>query len=87
MDGKMQQLANQLTDQVNIYKELEAKYHRAESKIVNLEDRLTNLDSEYCATEVLRDTLKSDKIKVKLKSIQNKNSIFVKCHRQKNTVN
>jgi hypothetical protein len=64
MDGKMQQLANQLTDQISIYKELEAKYQRAESKTVDLEGRLTNLDSEYNATEVLRNTLKSDKIKV-----------------------
>ena len=30
MEGKLQQLASQLTDQVTMYKDLEAKYHRAE---------------------------------------------------------
>lgn len=60
----MQQLANQLTEQINLYKELEAKYHHGEARVVELETRLKNLDSEYCATEVLRDNLKSDRVKV-----------------------
>ena len=64
MEGKMQQLANQLTDQINLYKELESKYHHGESRVIELETRLKHLDGEYCANEVLRDNLKSDRIKV-----------------------
>jgi hypothetical protein len=64
MEGKVQQLANQLQEQINLYKELEHKYHKAEIHSVELENRLKSLDSEYCANEVLRDNLKSDRIKV-----------------------
>jgi hypothetical protein len=64
MEGKMQQLANQLSDQINLYKEIEAKYHHGEARVVELEHRLKNLDGEYCANEVLRDNLKSDRVKV-----------------------
>lgn len=63
MEGKVQQLAQQLQDQINLYKELEAKYHKAECHSVELENRFKSLDSEYCANEVLRDNLKSDRIK------------------------
>jgi|LakMenEpi03Aug12_release.lakeMendotaPanAssembly.Ray.scaffolds.fasta_scaffold5467827_1 hypothetical protein len=68
MEGKVQQLANQLQEQINLYKELESKYHKAESHCIELENRFKSLDSEYCANEVLRDNLKSDRIKVNLKS-------------------
>lgn len=64
MEGKVQQLANQLNEQINLYKELESKYQRTECHCVELENRLKSLDSEYCANEVLRDNLKSDRIKV-----------------------
>jgi hypothetical protein len=63
MEGKIQQLANQLTEQVNLYKELEAKYHRGEAHIIEMESKFKSLDSEYCANEVLRDNLKTDRIK------------------------
>jgi chromosome segregation ATPase len=63
MEGKIQQLATQLTEQVNLYKELEAKYHRGESHIIELESKLRSLDNEYCATEAIRDNLKSDRVK------------------------
>lgn len=64
MEGKIQQLANQLTEQINLYKELEAKYQKGESRSIELESRLRSLDSEYCANEALRDNLKSDRVKV-----------------------
>jgi phage shock protein A len=64
MDGKVQQLANQLSEQVHIYKDMEMKYHQAETKIIELEGRLRSLDSEYSTNEVLRDNMKSDKIRV-----------------------
>lgn len=63
MEGKIQQLANQLNEQITLYKELEIKYHRGEAHVVELETRFKSLDSEYCATEVIRDNLKSDRIK------------------------
>ncbi|CAF0745813.1 unnamed protein product [Brachionus calyciflorus] len=63
MEGKIQQLANQLTEQINLYKELEAKYQRGESRCIELESRFKSLDSEFCANEALRDNLKSDRIK------------------------
>lgn len=63
MEGKVQQLANQLQEQINLYKELEHKYQKAEIHSVELENRFKSLDSEYCANEVLRDNLKSDRIK------------------------
>lgn len=63
MEGKIQQMANQLTEQVNIYKELEHKYHTSEAHAIELERKLKSLDSEYCATEVLRNNLKSDHLK------------------------
>ena len=65
MEGKIQQMANQLTEQVNIYKELEHKYHTSEAHAIELERKLKSLDSEYCATEVLRNNLKSDHLKVR----------------------
>ena len=65
MENKTQQLANQLTEQINIYKEMESKYHHAECRIVELENRLKKLDGDYCATEALRDNLKSDRVKVR----------------------
>lgn len=64
MDAKIQQLANQLNDQITLYKELEVKYHKGEHHIAELETKIRSLDSEYCATEVLKDNLKSDRIKV-----------------------
>ncbi len=64
MESKMQQLANQLNEQITLYKELEVKFHRGESRNVELENRLKSLDSEYCATEVIKDNLKSDRVKV-----------------------
>ena len=75
MEGKIQQLANQLNEQITLYKELEIKYHRGEAHVVELETRFKSLDSEYCATEVIRDNLKSDRIKVNfilLKGIKKK---------------
>lgn len=63
MEGKIQQLANQLTEQINLYKELEAKYHRTEAHSIELETRFKSLDSEYCANEVMRENLKSDRMK------------------------
>lgn len=64
MEGKIQQLANQLTDQINLYKELEVKHHKGESRYIELENKLKSLDSEYCATEAIRESLKSDRVKV-----------------------
>ena len=64
MDGKVQQLANQLNEQVHIYKDMEMKYHQAETKNIELEGRLRSLDNEYSTNEVLRDNMKSDKIRV-----------------------
>ncbi len=63
MESKTQQLASQLTEQINLYKELEGKYHRSESHAIEMENRLKKLDNEYCANEVLRDNLKSDRVK------------------------
>ena len=64
MEGKVQQLANQLQDQINLYKELEVKYQRSEVHTVELEKKFKSLDNEYCANEVLRDNLKSDRVRV-----------------------
>lgn len=64
MENKIQQLATQLQEQVNIYKELEAKYHTGEAHIIEMERKIKSLDSEYCATEVLRNNLRSDHLKV-----------------------
>lgn len=63
MDGKIQQLANQLSEQINLYKELEIKYQKAEHRVIELEGKLTNLDSEFCTSQVLRDNLKSDRVR------------------------
>jgi chromosome segregation ATPase len=63
MEGKLQQLATQLTEQVNMYKEIEAKYHRAEARSIDLETKYKSLDSEYCANECLRDNLRTDRAK------------------------
>ena len=63
MEGKLQQLATQLNEQITMYKDLESKYHHSERHIYELETRLKSLDSEYCANEVLRDNLKSDRIR------------------------
>ncbi len=63
MEEKIKQLAGQLADQIKLYKEMEAKYSNNENKTIELEHRLRSLDSEYCANEVLRDNLKSDRIK------------------------
>ena len=64
MESKINQLATQLADQIKLYKEMEAKYSNNEHNVIELEHRLKSLDSEYCANEVLRDNLKSDRIKV-----------------------
>ena len=64
MEGKIQQLASQLSEQINLYKDLEGKYRHNEHHQHDLETRLKSLDSEYCANEVLRDNLKSDRVKV-----------------------
>lgn len=64
MENKIKQLADQLNEQVNIHKEMEGKYHHAESRVFELESRLKSLDSEYCATEVIRENLRTDHIKV-----------------------
>ena len=66
MEGKLQNLANQLTEQINLYKELEAKYHRTEACNIELTGKFKSLDNEYCANEVLRDNLKSDRIRVRI---------------------
>ena len=65
MEGKIQQLANQLNEQINLHKEMESKYQQSEHRQYELETRLRSLDSEFCANEVLRDNLKSDRVKVK----------------------
>ncbi len=63
MEEKINQLAGQLAEQIKLYKEMEAKYSNNEGRAFELEHRLKSLDSEYCANEVLRDNLKSDRIK------------------------
>ena len=63
MEEKIKQLANQLSEQIKLYKDMENKYQRNEHHAIDLEHRLKSLDSEYCANEVLRDNLKSDRIK------------------------
>jgi hypothetical protein len=63
MEEKMKQLANQLTEQVKLYKDMESNYQRNEHHVIDLQHRLKSLDSEYCANEVLRDNLKNDRIK------------------------
>lgn len=63
MEEKINQLAKQLADQVNIYKEMEAKYSHNEQHVIDLEHRLKSLDSEYCANEVMRENLRSDRVK------------------------
>ncbi len=63
MEGKIQQLATQLSEQVNLYKEIEAKYHRAEAYSIELETKYKSLDNEYVANEHLRSNLKSDRVK------------------------
>jgi chromosome segregation ATPase len=63
MESKIQQLASQLSEQTNTYKEMEAKYHRGEARVIELESKLKNLDSEYCATEVMRENLRNDHLK------------------------
>lgn len=55
---------NQLSEQANICKDIEGKYHTSEAHAIELERKLKNLDSEYCATEVLRNNLKADHLKV-----------------------
>jgi hypothetical protein len=72
MEGKMQQLANQLSEQINLYKEIEAKYQHGECKIIELEGRLKCLDGEYCANEVLKNNLKSDRVKVSKQLLMNR---------------
>ena len=42
---------------------MEAKYQYNDRHVIDLEHRLKSLDSEYCANEVMRDNLKSDRIK------------------------
>lgn len=64
MEEKVNKLAGQLDEQIKLYKEMEFKYSHNNQHVYDLEHRLKNLDSEYCANEVLRDNLKSDRIKV-----------------------
>ncbi len=66
MESKIQQLASQLNEQINLHKDMESKYSQSEHRQHELENRLRSLDSEFCANEVLRDNLKSDRVKVKL---------------------
>jgi len=63
MEEKINQLAGQLSEQIKIYKDMEAKYQYNDRHVIDLEHRLKSLDSEYCANEVMRDNLKSDRIK------------------------
>lgn len=63
MEEKINQLASQLADQIKIYKEMECKYSHNEQHVVDLEHRLKSLDNEYCANEVMRDNLRSDRVK------------------------
>ena len=64
MEGKIQQLATQLKEQINLHGEIESKHQHGEQRQYELESRLKSLDSEFCANEVLRDNLKSDRVKV-----------------------
>ena len=66
MESKIQQLASQLNEQINLHKDMESKYSQSEQRQYELESRLKSLDSEFCANEVLRDNLKSDRVKVKI---------------------
>lgn len=63
MEEKISQLGNQLAEQIKLYKEMESKYSSNERHVIDLEHRLKALDSEYCANEVMRDNLKSDRVK------------------------
>lgn len=64
MEAKIQQMATQLNEHLDTYKELEGKHHSREAYVIELERKLKSLDSEYCATEVLRNNLKADHLKV-----------------------
>lgn len=64
LEGKIQQMANQFSEHSSAYKEMEGKYHTSEAHAIELERKLKSLDNEYCATEVLRNNLKADHLKV-----------------------
>ena len=70
MESKIQQLASQLNEQINLHKDMESKYSQSEHRQHELENRLRSLDSEFCANEVLRDNLKSDRVKVNLNLLE-----------------
>ena len=70
MESKIQQLASQLNEQINLHKDMESKYSQSEHRQHELENRLRSWDSEFCANEVLRDNLKSDRVKVNLNLLE-----------------
>ena len=59
----MQQLATQLNEQIQLYKELEAKFGKSDQHAHDLESRVKSLDNELCANEVLKESLKNDRLK------------------------
>jgi chromosome segregation ATPase len=63
MEAQITKLKTELTTQTAYCRELEIKSERNEGRCMELEGRLKSLDSEFCAHEVLRDNLKSDRVK------------------------